>query len=151
MIPASARHTSCEDHGRQTPDVERTSETRKCFCYRVVAADQRGTRTKKKLDVAPFRPSTSALCFGSCRFGDGDRGPLGTRQLAAAIAGTTSRRLRSASTWGGGDLDQRLKIDSPADACGVWRTSKIGYERRSQFCTEVAPGPESRCRRARFA
>jgi hypothetical protein len=66
------------------------------FGYRVVAADRRGTRTKKKLDVDPLQAEHVHLMFRLVRVGDGDRGPLGTRQLAGYLNERGIRTERAA-------------------------------------------------------
>jgi site-specific DNA recombinase len=87
------------------------------FGYRVVATDQRGTRTKKKLDVDPLQAEHVRLMFRLVRVGDGDRGPLGTRQLAGYL---NERGIRTATggRWGLGMVHQILT-----------RTTYIGLHR----------------------
>jgi DNA invertase Pin-like site-specific DNA recombinase len=52
------------------------------FGYRVVAAEQRGARTKKKLEIDPLQAEHVRLAYRLARVGDGDRGPLGVRNIA---------------------------------------------------------------------
>jgi site-specific DNA recombinase len=77
------------------------------FGYRVVAAEQRGTRTKKRLDVDALQAEHVRLMFRLVRVGDGDRGPLGTRQLAGYL---NERGVGTATggRWGLGMVHQIL-------------------------------------------
>jgi site-specific DNA recombinase len=86
------------------------------FGYRVVAADQRGTRTKKKLDVDPLQAEYVRLMFRLARIGEGN-GPLGTRQLAHYL---NERGIRTATggRWGLGMIHEVLT-----------RTTYIGLHR----------------------
>lgn len=52
------------------------------FGYCVVAAEMRGARTKKKLEVDPAQAEHVRLMFRLVRIGDGQRGPLGANLIA---------------------------------------------------------------------
>ncbi|WP_089217273.1 recombinase family protein [Sphingopyxis indica] len=52
------------------------------FGYRIVDAEQRGARMKKKLDIDPDRAEVVRLIYRLARVGDGETGPLGTRRIA---------------------------------------------------------------------
>ncbi len=77
------------------------------FGYRVVAAEQRGARTKKKLEVDPIQEEHVRLMFRLARIGDGDRGPLGTR-LIADYLNTRGIRTSQGGRWGVGAVHQIL-------------------------------------------
>jgi site-specific DNA recombinase len=77
------------------------------FGYRVVAAEQRGARTKKKLEVDPIQEEHVRLMFRLARIGDGDRGPLGTR-LIADYLNTRGIRTSQGGRWGLGAVHQIL-------------------------------------------
>jgi len=77
------------------------------FDYRVVAAEQRGARTKKKLEVDPIQEEHVRLMFRLARIGDGDRGPLGTR-LIADYLNTRGIRTSQGGRWGLGAVHQIL-------------------------------------------
>ena len=51
------------------------------FGYRIVEAEQRGTRTKKKIDIDPEQAEHVRLMFRLARVGDGESGPLGVRRI----------------------------------------------------------------------
>ncbi|MBB6428029.1 hypothetical protein [Sphingopyxis sp. JAI128] len=65
--------------------------------YRVVAAEQRGAKVKKRLEIDPFHAETVRTIFRLALEGDGVSGSMGVK----AIAANTSARLRSAwrSMW----------------------------------------------------
>lgn len=77
------------------------------FGYRVIAAEQRGARTKKKLEVDPIQEEYVRLMFRLARIGDGDRGPLGTR-LIADYLNTRGIRTSQGGRWGVGAVHQIL-------------------------------------------
>ncbi len=77
------------------------------FGYRVVAAEQRGARTKKKLEIDPIQEEHVRLMFRLARIGDGDRGPLGTR-LIADYLNTRGIRTSQGGRWGVGAVHQIL-------------------------------------------
>ena len=78
------------------------------FGYRVVAAEQRGARTKKKLEIDPIQEEHVRLMFRLARIGDGDRGPLGTR-LIADYLNTRGIRTSQGGRWGVGAVHQILR------------------------------------------
>ena len=77
------------------------------FGYRVVAAEQRGARTKKKLEVDPAQAEHVRLMFRLVRIGDGERGPLGAN-LIADYLNQKGIRTSGGGRWGVGAVHQIL-------------------------------------------
>lgn len=77
------------------------------FGYRVVAAEQRGARTKKKLEVDPVQAEHVRLMFRLVRVGDGERGPLGAN-LIADYLNQRGIRTSGGGRWGVGAVHQIL-------------------------------------------
>ena len=69
------------------------------FGYRIVAAEQRGAKIKKKLEIDPLQAETVRLIFRMALYGDGDSGPLGVKSIADRL---NRRGLRTGSggRWG---------------------------------------------------
>jgi site-specific DNA recombinase len=67
--------------------------------YRIVAAEQRGSKTKKKLEIDPLHADTVRLIYQLFLEGDGTRGPLGVKSIACHL---NERRLftRDGGRWG---------------------------------------------------
>ena len=53
------------------------------FGYRTVAAEQRGQRLKKRLEIEPREAETVRLIFRLFRDGDGTRGPMGVKDITS--------------------------------------------------------------------
>jgi site-specific DNA recombinase len=87
------------------------------FGYEVVTAETRGARAKRKLQINPLQADTVRLMFQLALSGDGERGPMGIRQIAAHL---NERGIRTGSggRWGSGAVHQILT-----------RTSYIGRHR----------------------
>jgi len=77
------------------------------FGYRVIAAEQRGARTKKKLDIDLLLVDHVRLMFRLARVGEGDSGPMGIRQIAGYL---NQRGIRTATggRWGLGQVYEVL-------------------------------------------
>jgi DNA invertase Pin-like site-specific DNA recombinase len=71
--------------------------------YRVVAAEQRGTKTKKKLEIDPLHADTVRLIYRLALEGDGASGPMGVKNIASHLNG---RRIftRDGGRWGIGQV-----------------------------------------------
>ncbi|MBN9567089.1 MAG: recombinase family protein [Alphaproteobacteria bacterium] len=87
------------------------------FGYRIVAAEQRGTRTKKKIDIDPLQAEHVRLMFRLAHVGDGDDGPFGVRQIAHYL-NDHGIRTATGGRWGLGMVYEVLT-----------RTSYIGIHR----------------------
>ena len=55
------------------------------FGYRTYAAETRGARIKKKIEIEPQEAETVRLIFRLYVFGDGGSGPLGVKQIATKL------------------------------------------------------------------
>lgn len=77
------------------------------FGYQVVAAEQRGAKTKKKLAVDSVEAETVRLIFRLVREGDGTNGPMGVKS-AAVWLNTHGHRTRRGARWGIGPLHKLL-------------------------------------------
>ncbi len=67
--------------------------------YRVVAAEQRGQKTKKRLEIEPLGAETVRLIFRLCLEGTGTSGPLGIKSIAKHL-NETGIRTRDGGRWG---------------------------------------------------
>jgi site-specific DNA recombinase len=77
------------------------------FGYRVVAAEQRGQRTKKKLDIDPLQADSVRLMFSLALNGDDERGPMGVRTIAGYL-NDHGIRTSGGGRWGLGAVYQIL-------------------------------------------
>ena len=67
--------------------------------YRIVAAEQRGSKTKKKLEIDPLHAETVRLIYRLFLKGDGTSGPKGVKAIATYL---NERRMftRDGGKWG---------------------------------------------------
>jgi site-specific DNA recombinase len=67
--------------------------------YRIVAAEQRGAKTKKKLEIDPLHADTVRLIYRLFLEGDGRKGPMGVKAITCHL---NERRLftRDGGRWG---------------------------------------------------
>lgn len=75
--------------------------------YRVVAAEQRGSKTKKKLEIDPLHADTVRLIYRLALQGEGGSGPMGVK----AIVNHLNRNrifTRDGGRWGIGQLHRIL-------------------------------------------
>ncbi|AZO46172.1 recombinase family protein [Mesorhizobium sp. M7D.F.Ca.US.005.01.1.1] len=77
------------------------------YGYRTVAAEQRGTRTKKKIEPDPLTADHVRLMFRLARAGDSDNGPMGVRQIASYL-NNRGIRTQTGGRWGLGGVHQVL-------------------------------------------
>jgi len=86
--------------------------------YRIVeAAEQRGHRTKKILEIDPIQAETVRLIFCLAREGDGTSGPMGVKSITNYL-NTAAIHTRDGGHWGVGAVHQVLT-----------RTTYIGWHR----------------------
>jgi hypothetical protein len=86
--------------------------------YRVVeAAEQRGHRTKKMLEIDPIQAETVRLIFRLAREGNGSSGPMGVKSIAKHL-NERGIRTRDGGRWG---VDAAHKV--------LTRTTYIGRHR----------------------
>ena len=68
--------------------------------YRIVeAAEQRGHRTKKTLEIDPIQAETVRLIFRLAREGNGSSGPMGVKSIAKHL-NESGIRTRDGGRWG---------------------------------------------------
>ncbi|WP_095089997.1 recombinase family protein [Mesorhizobium sophorae] len=77
------------------------------FGYAVVAAEQRGAKTKKRLAIDPVEAETVRLMFKLFREGDGTSGPMGVKALTCWL-NERGYRTRVGARWGIGPLHKIL-------------------------------------------
>ncbi len=85
--------------------------------YRIVAAEQRGAKIKKKLEIDPIHADTVRLIYRLALNGDGDRGPLGIKSITTYL-NERDIRTRDGGRWGIASVHQILT-----------RTTYIGQHR----------------------
>jgi site-specific DNA recombinase len=86
--------------------------------YRVVeAAEQRGHRTKKTLEIDPIQAETVRLIYRLAREGNGSSGPMGVKSIAKHL-NESGIRTRDGGRWG---VDAVYKI--------LTRTTYVGRHR----------------------
>jgi site-specific DNA recombinase len=75
--------------------------------YRVVAAEQRGAKVKKKLEIDPLHADTVRLIYHLALEGDGTSGPMGVKNIAAHL---NRHRIftRDGGRWGIGQVHRIL-------------------------------------------
>ena len=75
--------------------------------YRVVAAEQRGAKVKKKLEIDPLHADTVPLIYRLALESDGTSGPMGLKNIAAYL---NQRRIftRDGGRWGIGQVHRIL-------------------------------------------
>ncbi|MCO6178343.1 recombinase family protein [Ciceribacter sp. RN22] len=75
--------------------------------YRVVAAEQRGSKTKKKLEIDPLHADTVRLIYRLALEGDGTTGQMGVKNIVSYL---NKRRMftRDGGRWGIGQVHRIL-------------------------------------------
>ena len=75
--------------------------------YRIVAAEQRGAKIKKKLEIDPLHADTVRLIYRLALEGDGASGPMGVKNIASHL---NARRIftRDGGHWGIGQVHRIL-------------------------------------------
>ncbi len=67
--------------------------------YRIVAAEQRGAKTKKKLEIDPIHAETVRLIYRLALRGEGDSGPMGLKTITKYL-NARDIRTRDGGRWG---------------------------------------------------
>jgi site-specific DNA recombinase len=75
--------------------------------YRVVAAEQRGAKIKKKLEIDPHHAETVRLAFQLALRGDGTSGPMGVKSITNYL-NAKGILTRDGGRWGIGSLHKML-------------------------------------------
>jgi site-specific DNA recombinase len=73
------------------------------YGYAVVAAEQRGAKTKKRLAIDPVEAEVIRLIFKLFREGDGTSGPMGVKAVTSRL-NEHGYRTRGGARWGIGQL-----------------------------------------------
>ena len=75
--------------------------------YRVVAAEQRGSKTKKKLEIDPLHAETVRLIYRLALHGDGAKGQMGVKNIVSYL---NRNRIftRDGGRWGIGQVHRIL-------------------------------------------
>ncbi len=75
--------------------------------YRVVAAEQRGAKVKKKLEIDPLHAETVRLIYRLALHGDGDHGQMGVKNIVSYL---NRNRIftRDGGRWGIGQVHRIL-------------------------------------------
>ena len=75
--------------------------------YRIVAAEQRGAKIKKKLEIDPIHADTVRLIYRLALIGDGRNGPLGIKSITTHL-NERNIRTRDGGRWGIASVHQIL-------------------------------------------
>src|SRR5690349_10717703 len=92
-------------------------EPRPRSAYRLVEAEKRGTKVKKKLEVDPVEAETARLIFKLYLHGDGNSGGLGVKEVVKWL-NAHGHRSRKGNTFGVGNVH---KILTNTVYIGRWR------------------------------
>jgi DNA invertase Pin-like site-specific DNA recombinase len=103
--------------------------------YRVVAAEQRGAKTKKKLEIDPRHADTVRLAFKLALEGDGTSGPMGVKTITKYL---NERRIftRDGGRWGIGTVHRLLTRPTYV---GRHEFNKRGKSKELKPAQEVIP------------
>lgn len=100
--------------------------------YRIVAAEQRGSKTKKKLEIDPLQAETVRTIYRWALTGDGEQGPMGVKTIATRL-NEQNIRTRDGGRFGVGTVHQIL---TRSTYMGEHRFNTRDYQTRT-------PKPES--------
>ncbi len=97
--------------------------------YRVVAAEQRGAKVKKRLEIDPLHADTVRLIYRLALEGDGTSGPMGVKAITTYL---NARRIftRDGGRWGIGQLHRLLT-----------RTTYVGQHEFNRRGAATGPKP----------
>lgn len=88
--------------------------------YRIVeAAEQRGHRTKKTLEIDPIQAETVRLIYRLAREGNGSSGSMGVKSIAKQL-NESGIRTRDGGRWG---VRSKPSSPRPVNACGPNRAA----------------------------
>ena len=96
--------------------------------YRLVEADTRGTKVKKKLDVDPVEAETVRLVFKLYLHGDGQSGALGVKEVVKWL-NARGYRTRRGKTFGVGSIHKLL---TNTVYIGRWRFNQTSSKTRKR-------------------
>jgi site-specific DNA recombinase len=104
--------------------------------YRIVAAEQRGQKVKKKLEVDPLHSDTVRLIFRLAVQGDGERGPMGIKSITTYL-NERGIHTRDGGRWG---IASVHKILTNTSYVGRHRFNKLNFKTRAPEAGRVPPG-----------
>jgi site-specific DNA recombinase len=96
--------------------------------YRLVEAEKRGTKIKKKLDVDPVEAETARLIFKLYLYGDGNSGALGVKEVVKWL-NRNGYRTRRGETFGVASVH---KILTNTVYIGQWQFNKTSSRTRQR-------------------
>src|SRR5262245_28418071 len=106
--------------------------------YRLVEAEKRGTKVKKKLDVDPVEAETVRLIFKLYLHGDGKSGALGVKEIVKWL-NARGYRTRRGKTFGVGNIHKLL---TNTIYIGRWRfnqtSSKTRHKKPPEAIIEIS-------------
>ncbi len=108
--------------------------------YRVVAAEQRGAKIKKKLEIDPLHADTVRLAFRLALEGDGTSGPMGVKAITKYL---NERRIltRDGGRWGIGTVHRMLTRQTYIGRHEFNRRTKNGENKPDDEVIPVAVPP----------
>lgn len=108
--------------------------------YRVVAAEQRGAKTKKKLEIDPLHADTVRLAFRLALEGDGTSGPMGVKSITKYL---NEQRIftRDGGRWGIGTVHRMLTRKTYIGQHEFNRRTKNGDNKPGEEVIPVAVPP----------
>ena len=124
------------------------------YGYAVVAAEQRGAKTKKRLAIDPVEAEVVRLIFRLFREGDGASGPMGVKAVTSWL-NEHGYRTRLGARWGIGPLHEILTRSTYKGAHRfnrkVWKTGRQSPKRTTSPSPSIrssTPRPSTPCRRS---
>ncbi len=108
--------------------------------YRVVDAEQRGTKMKKKLEIDPLHADTVRLIFRLASEGDGTSGPMGVKNIVSYL-NRNRMFTRSGGRWGIGQFHRVLTRRTYIGEHRFNRRSKKGEVKPEEEVVTVAVPP----------
>jgi site-specific DNA recombinase len=102
--------------------------------YRLIEAEKRGTKIKKKLQIDPVEAETVELIFKLYLRGDGSSGALGVKEVVKWLNGR-GYRSRKGNTFGVGQIH---KILTNTIYVGRWKFNQISSKTRTRKAAEEA-------------
>jgi site-specific DNA recombinase len=107
--------------------------------YRVVAAEQRGAKVKKKLEIDPLHADTVRLIYRLALEGDGTSGPMGVKAIVKLSQRASRIFTRDGGRWGIGRFTHpdphapiSASIGSIAAPKGRSEARRRGYRRHGR-------------------
>src|SRR5262249_36495388 len=96
--------------------------------YRLVEAEKRGTKIKKKLEIDPVEAETARLIFKLYLYGDGTSGALGVKEVVKWL-NRNGYRTRRGETFGVASVH---KILTNTVYIGQWKFNKTSSRTRQR-------------------